>query len=344
MKNKWVMVMILLGMFVFAFGSADSMAATYRIFGQYDEGGTQYSDVDENGYTYVQFDSVVPAYVYGNITITYTNPDKIECVSVEETPYDWGFWVWWTTAADKPAYGGGGTLYKYTSNEGEWAQQWAAWYGEGVAGPSGSIAGSEIVDSNDVGVVRFYTSTYANYSFTKPLRLGFRLKPGVSGSVDVSFKIYSNSLTGYNWKWASLVGQVDEYQIIAKSSALTFEEAVAEKLVKIAELQDAIIEGWEGNIDKSEKNKLLADIKNVIERLEEQVFKKFEHAAEFEAAGKTKQAYQLYVSVKDAFVKERAKMNTVLEFVGENLPGNEQLINEINKLEDAIEAAIDEKL
>ena len=340
-KELMIIALVLSLAFVLAF-TDDSTANpfNYRVFGQRQEDGVEISETDENGFTYVQLDSIAPnAYVYGNIAVTYDNADKVECVSVEETPFDWGFWVWWTYAAANPYYGGGGDLYLYSSNEGEWAQQWAAWYGEYNAGPPGAI---EEDGDNNIGVVRFYTSTYANASWTSPLRFGFRLKPGVTGNVTVTFKVSSNGFTNYDWE--NVTEQPEEYVVVINPVDLTFQEAVGEKLAKLYELQEVIENEWEGNIKKSEKNKLLAYIKNTIVRLKEQILKKYDHAEGFEEDGKDHQANQLYVSARDTLTKERVKLNPVLEFVDENLPGNEVLTAKINELEDLLEELLDAKL
>ncbi|MEW6027624.1 MAG: VCBS repeat-containing protein, partial [Planctomycetota bacterium] len=168
---------------------------------------------------YFELNALDPDYVWGNILVLY-KAHKLQCVSIEEAPTWPAFWVWWTYATGMTQYGGGGNYYNYDQipQQGiyelgsDWARQWVAWYGDGNAGPVGTVDPTygQTLDAQTIaylqslgvpadnirhlGAIRLYTSTYAGGS-TLPLRLGFKV---TSGSV-LPFWCLANDWTAYNW-------------------------------------------------------------------------------------------------------------------------------------------------
>ncbi|MBI5360840.1 MAG: IPT/TIG domain-containing protein [Planctomycetes bacterium] len=137
---------------------------------------------------YLEFSSRVPAYVWGNILMTF-DPAKLQCVSIEENPNNlYGSWVWWAVATGMPYYGGGGAYYYYddTGLGSGWAKTWA--HIDPGSGPTGTY-------DNIAGKIRIYTDTSSGYSYTSPLRIGFRVLQ--TGNAD--FTVQSNDYMSYDW-------------------------------------------------------------------------------------------------------------------------------------------------
>ncbi|MEW6027744.1 MAG: hypothetical protein AB1599_10700 [Planctomycetota bacterium] len=196
---------------------------TYKITGP---AGTTKVEVDKLGQVvYFELDATAPDYVWGNILTLYET-DKLQAVSIEEAPTWPTFWVWWTDATGMPGYGGGGSYYYYDriaalgiSNLGsDWAKQWVAWYGDGVAGPVGTVdpgygqtvdnpeglaarLGIPVSDVARLGAIRLYTSTYAGGLYgSVPLRLGFKV---ISTSPTHFYTLgdTADSPIAYDWYW-----------------------------------------------------------------------------------------------------------------------------------------------
>ena len=165
-------------------------ASTYQVDGK---DSARISRLNWKGATWVNLRPLVTGNFWGNIKVSFDNADKVKAVSIEENPDGPGMWNWWTTATADPTKGSTGKQYMYKDGGGSWAQQWVA-KGKGTGKP-GSI------DTGAGGTGHFYMYTSGNTKSAgfKPLRLGFRLRPGVTGPVKVTFKVYSNSLTSYNW-------------------------------------------------------------------------------------------------------------------------------------------------
>lgn len=147
-----------------------------------------------------ELDSITPDYVWGNIRVDF-DPNMLECVSIEEVPAGPGFWAAWVTQTADPAYGGGGSLYYYDSTGLglDWAQQWVAWYGQGIAGPVASY-------DNAQGIIRLYTfSDAGGYNGSVPLRIGFRIKQAGTAV----FTTAANDWTAFGWPAAFSTPSLD---------------------------------------------------------------------------------------------------------------------------------------
>ncbi|HLD36702.1 MAG TPA: fibronectin type III domain-containing protein, partial [Planctomycetota bacterium] len=193
---------------------APSALWAYRITGPDDSTTVE---ANTNQVVYFELDAIAPDYVWGNILALY-DTSKLQAVSIEEDPNNWyGFYTWWTTATGNPAYNGGGDYYYYDrigntpilgaslalagladpifGLGSAWAQQWVAWYGDGHAGPVGTIDPTYGLMLNDadkqalaerlvipvfevenLGAIRSYVSTYAGRQYgASKLRLGYRV-------------------------------------------------------------------------------------------------------------------------------------------------------------------------
>ena len=187
--------------------------------------GSTTVEASTNQVVYFELDAVAPDYVWGNILALY-DASKLQAVSIEEDPNNWsGFWTWWTTATGAPEYYGGGNYYYYdTFGFGsDWAQQWVAWYGDGHAGPVGTIdpnygvtlsdydkadlvhrLGIQVTDVDKLGAIRLYTSTYAGGNGTSPLRLGFNVLGYGTASFHTLADGSPDNPIRYDWNWHNL--------------------------------------------------------------------------------------------------------------------------------------------
>jgi len=222
-----------------AAGSSGPETWHYKITAP-DESNTAQID-NLNDVIYLDFDSITPAYVQGNILILYY-ADKLECISLEESPVITpGFRSSRVSAAGQAQYGGGGNYYYYdyisnTAISGlgaDWAQTWVNDYNGG--GPIGAIdpaygnnlsgadktalaqkIGIPAIDIARLGAIRLYASTYAGYRDpagpfqTAPLRLGFRVQT-IGPAAFAVLNSGPNSAPGYYWFY----DQLDSFYISA---------------------------------------------------------------------------------------------------------------------------------
>lgn len=193
----------------------------YKVSGP---GGKDMAGVRQIGdIIYFEFDSIIAAYVWGNILLNFDTA-RLKCVSIEEDPNNWhGFWVWWTLATGMPEYGGGGIPYYYdsTGKGSNRARTWASWYGPETAGPVGSY-------DNELGKIWLYTSTLAGYSYTSPLRIGFE----VLQTGPVSFTAQSNDFTAYDFHNVD-AGTVSTVNIVQQDNCATNEDLTNNARVRI---------------------------------------------------------------------------------------------------------------
>lgn len=174
-------------------------------------GGSNEITVDQIGQVlYFELDSITPNYVWGNIRVDF-DPAMLECVSIEENPWIYGFWTAWVPESADANHGGRGTLYYYddTGLGSDWAQEWVARSGSGQAGPVGSY-------DNTLGVIRFYTFTPAGgHLGAYPLRLGFRVKQAGTAV----FTTYANDWTQFSWPGANALTPSESLSIEASQSS-----------------------------------------------------------------------------------------------------------------------------
>ncbi|MBI4713207.1 MAG: VCBS repeat-containing protein, partial [Planctomycetes bacterium] len=96
---------------VLAGASAPQIIWYYQVTGPDGSDSVYLEDLDKP--FYLELDTTISDYVWGNILLLY-EADKLESVSIEEDPNNWyGFWTWWTDATGLPEYSGGGNYYYY---------------------------------------------------------------------------------------------------------------------------------------------------------------------------------------------------------------------------------------
>ncbi len=208
----------------------------YKVTGT---GGSTTVEANINDIVYFELDATAPDYVWGNIRIDF-DPEMLECVSIEESPFNYGFWTWWTPATGMPQYDGGGTYYYYvTQDSSDYAAQWVEWYGEGEAGPVGTY-------DNVNGIIRIYCSTFAGGLYdSQPLRLGFRIKK--TGNAE--FTTYANDYTNYDWS----LNNLDSYlQSNVQVLPLAQPPAAPSNLVATAVSSSQINLTWQDNSDNED--------------------------------------------------------------------------------------------